>query len=131
MSRELKAAILYVLAAFGVGFLLGPIREFGLVPMMGRLLALFVELPVMLGFCWWIAPRIIRRCGIPPGEARLRMGFAALSLLLALEFFTGVALRGWDLQEWLADFATPPGLVTLLAYLIFALLPRWAMPGGR
>jgi hypothetical protein len=126
MSRELKAAILYVLAAFGLGFLLGPIREFLLVPAMGRLAALLVELPVMLGFCWWIAPRIIRRCDVPPGEARLRMGFAALSLLLALEFFTGVALRGWDLQAWLTDFATPPGLVTLLAYLIFALLPRWA-----
>ena len=126
MSRELKAAILYVLAAFGLGFLLGPIREFLLVPAMGRLAALLVELPVMLGFCWWIAPRIIRRCGVPPGEARLRMGFAALSLLLALEFFTGVALRGWDLQAWLTDFARAPGLVTLLAYLIFALLPRWA-----
>jgi hypothetical protein len=93
---------------------------------MGRLAALLVELPVMLAFCWWIAPRIIRRCAIPPGEARLRMGFAALSLLLLLEFFTGVALRGWDLQAWVADFATPPGLVTLLAYLLFALLPRWA-----
>jgi hypothetical protein len=126
MSRELKAAILYVLAAFGLGFLLGPIREFGLVPAMGRLAALLVELPMMLAFCWWIAPRIIRRYGVPPGEARLRMGFAALSLLLALEFFTGVALRGWDLQAWLADFATLPGLVTLLAYLIFTLLPRWA-----
>lgn len=126
MSRELRAAILYVLAAFGAGFLLGPIREFALVPVMGRLAALLVELPVMLGFCGWIAPRIIRRCAIPPGEARLRMGFAALSLLLLLEFFTGVALRGWDLAAWVADFATPPGLVTLLAYLIFALLPRWA-----
>lgn len=130
MSRELRAALLYVLAAFGVGFLLGPIREFLLVPLVGRLFALFVELPLLLGFCAWIAPRIIRRCGVPAGEARLRMGFAALSLLLALEFFTGVALRGWDLQAWVADFATPPGLVTLLAYLVFALLPRWVKSGG-
>lgn len=125
MSQELKGALLYVLAAFGVGFLLGPLREFLLAPMMGRLLALLVELPLMLGFCAWIAPRILRRCMIPPGPARLRMGFAALSLLLALEFFTGVALRGWDLRAWVTDFATPPGLVTLLAYLVFAFLPRW------
>jgi hypothetical protein len=125
MSGELKGAILYVLAAFGVGFLLGPLREFILVPAIGRVPALLVELPLMLGFCAWIAPRILRRCAVPPGLARLRLGFAALSLLLALEFFTGVALRGWDLPAWLADFATPPGLVTLLAYLLFALIPRW------
>ena len=130
MSRDLKAALLYVLAAFGVGFVLGPVREFLLVPMLGRLLALLAELPLMLAFCWWIAPRIIRRCGVPPGEARLRMGFAALSLLIALEFFTGVALRGWELQDWVADFATPAGLLTLLAYLAFALLPRWSHPRG-
>lgn len=126
MRRDLKAALFYVFAAFAAGFVLGPIREFALVPMMGRLLALFAELPLMLGFCWWIAPRIIRRCGVPPGEARLRMGFAALSLLLVLEFFTGVGLRGWDLDAWVADFTTLPGLVTLLAYLVFALLPRWS-----
>ncbi|UPY37101.1 hypothetical protein [Sediminicoccus sp. KRV36] len=126
MSRDLRGAVLYVLAAFGAGFLLGPMREFLLVPIMGRLLALFVELPLLLGFCGWVAPRIIRRCGVPPGGARLRMGFAALALLLTLEFFTGVALRGWDLRGWAADFATLPGLLTLLAYLVFALLPRWA-----
>jgi hypothetical protein len=125
MSAELKAALLYVLAAFGLGFLLGPLREFVLVPRIGRVAALLVELPLMLGFCAWVAPRILRRCAVPPGIARLRMGFAALSFLLALEFFTGVTLRGWHLREWLADFATPPGLVTLLAYLAFALIPRW------
>lgn len=125
MSAELKGAILYVLAAFGMGFLLGPLREFVLVPRLGRGPALLLELPLMLGFCAWIAPRILRRCMIPPGLARLRLGFAALALLLALEFLTGVALRGWDLREWLADFATPPGLLTLLAYLVFALIPRW------
>lgn len=125
MSGEWKGAIVYVLAAFGVGFLLGPLREFVLIPRIGRIAALLVELPLMLGFCWWIAPRILRRCMIPPGPARLRMGFAALSLLLTLEFFTGVVLRGWTLRAWVADVATPPGLVTLLAYLVFAVLPRW------
>lgn len=123
MSRELRGAMWYLSAGFGMGFVLGPIREFLLVPMMGRVLALFVELPLLLGFCWWISPRIIRRCAIPPGEPRLRMGFAALSMLLVLEFTLGVALRGWDLASWVKDFATIPGLVTLLGYLIFALIP--------
>lgn len=126
MTREWRAALLYVLAAFGMGFLLGPVREFLLMPIMGQLWALLTELPLMLVFCWWIAPRIIHRCAVPPGGARLRMGFAALSILLALEFVTGMALRGRDLPAWLADFASWPGAVTLLAYLVFALLPRWS-----
>lgn len=125
MSGELQGAALYVLAAFGLGFLLGPLREFLLMPAIGRVPALLVELPLLLGFCAWIAPRLLRRCAIPPGLARLRLGLAALALLLALEFVTGVALRGWDLREWLAGFATPAGLVTLTAYLLFALIPRW------
>ncbi|MBS7791210.1 hypothetical protein KTR66_14495 [Roseococcus sp. SDR] len=125
MSAELRGASLYVLAAFGLGFLLGPLREFVLAPRIGRVAALLLELPLMLGFCAWIAPRLLRRCRVPPGRARLRMGFTALLLLLALEFFAGVALRGWDLRAWLAQFTTPPGLVTLLGYLVFALIPRW------
>ncbi|WP_431284795.1 hypothetical protein ACQW02_08285 [Humitalea sp. 24SJ18S-53] len=109
-----------MLAAFAAGFVLGPIREFLLVPAMGRIGALLVELPLLLLFCAWIAPRIIRRFAV---RARLAMGLCALALLLVLEFLAGVALRGWDLAEWLADFATPPGLLTLAAYAVFAWLP--------
>lgn len=120
--------MLYTLAAFGLGFLLGPVRELVLAPLMGRLWALLMKLPLMLLFCWWVAPRIIHRCAVPPGAARLRMGFAALTILLTLEFVTGMVLRGRDVQAWLADFTTSPGLATLLAYLVFALLPRWSRP---
>lgn len=124
MSRDLRGAILYMLAGFGFGFVLGPLREFLLVPAIGRVFALLVELPLLLAFCWWMAPRILRRCRVEPGVARLRMGSAALALLLTLEFLVGVAVRGWDFSEWVADFATPPGLITLLAYAVFALIPR-------
>lgn len=130
MSRDLKAALLYVLAGFGAGFVLGPLRELLLAPAFGRMAALLVELPLLLGFCWWIAPRIIRRCGILPGAARLRMGFAALAMLLTFEFTLGVAVRGWDLAGWVGDFVTLPGLVTLAAYLVFALLPYGAPQGS-
>jgi len=128
MSRDLRAALFYVLTAFGVGFVLGPLRELVLAPALGRMAALLVELPLLLGFCWWIAPRIIRRCAVAPGAARLRMGFAALALLLTLEFTLGVAVRGWDFVDWVGDFATAPGLVTLAAYLLFALLPYGVRP---
>lgn len=119
-----------MLAAFAAGFVLGPLRELVLVPAVGRLAALLVELPLLLGFCAWIAPRITRRCAV---RAPLAMGLCALALLLVLEFSVGVAIRGWNLAEWLADFATLPGLVTLLGYGIFAVLPAWRglAPRGR
>ena len=123
MSRELLAALVYVLAAFALGFLLGPLRELWLLPAIGRLPALLVELPILLGFCWWIAPRIARP--IPPGGARLRMGGAAFAILLALEFGLGTLVRGWDLAGWLGELATPHGAVGLLGYALFALIP-WA-----
>lgn len=120
-SAELRGAAIYVFIAFALGFLLGPLREFLLAPALGRLGALLVELPIMLGFCWWLAPRAAR--GVAPGVARLRMGFAALALLLMLEFGVGLALRGFTLPEWLAQFGTREGALTLGAYLVFALLP--------
>ena len=126
MRRELHAAILYAIAGFGMGFLLGPLREFLLVPALGRLLALGIELPLLLGFCFWIAPRILRHRPQPPGAARLRMGVAALALVLLLDFILSVTLRGWDLREWFESIASLPGLVTLGAYLIFALIPFWS-----
>lgn len=129
MSRELGAAILYVLLAFAMGFVLGPMRELLLAPAIGRMGALLVELPILLGFCWWLVPRVMR--GVGPGVARLRVGFAALALLLVLEFTLGVAIRGWDLRGWLADFWTPHGAVTLAAYWVFALIPYWRGVGQR
>lgn len=124
MSRELRGAALYVLLVFAAGFVLGPIREFILAPQIGRLGATVAELPLMLGWAWLVAGWLLHRLRVPPGAPRLRLGLAALGLLLALEFTVGAALRGWDAREWLADFLTPPGLAALAGYAIFALIPR-------
>ncbi len=97
-----------------------------LVPAIGRVPALLVELPLLLGFCAWIAPKILRRCAV---RAPLAMGLCALALLLILEFCVGVAVRGWDFADWLADFATLPGLVTLAGYVVFAALPAMRQRG--
>jgi hypothetical protein len=121
MSAETKAALGYTLLAFALGFLLGPLREFVLAPQFGRITALLVELPIMLGFCWWLAPRVMRR--VAPGLARLRVGLAALGFLLMLEFALGQLLRGFTLGEWVAHFRSREGALTLLGYAVFALIP--------
>ena len=94
MPRILTAAAFYVLAVFGLGFVLGPIREAALAPRIGTLAATLVELPVVLGFAWWAAGWLVRRLAVPPGAARWRMGGFALAFLLLLEFGLGIALRG-------------------------------------
>ncbi|HEV7458802.1 MAG TPA: hypothetical protein VGN96_18665 [Roseococcus sp.] len=129
MSRELRAALLYVLLAFGLGFVLGPVRELFLAPALGRVGALLVELPLLLAACWWLAPRVMRQ--VPPGVGRLRAGFAALALLLFLEFTLGIVLRGWDLAQWMQGFWTAHGAVTLAGYWLFALIPYWRGVGAR
>lgn len=129
MSSELRAALVYVLLAFALGFVLGPLRELLLAPALGRVGALLVELPLLLAACWWLAPRVMRR--VPPGVGRLRVGFAALALLLFLEFTLGMVLRGWDFPTWLESFWTAHGAVTLAGYWLFALIPYWRGVGAR
>jgi ABC-type uncharacterized transport system permease subunit len=74
VSRDHKPAILYALAAFGAGFVPGPIREFLPMPAIGRLWALLAELPLMMAFCWRIAPRVIRRCNVPARRGQVAQG---------------------------------------------------------
>lgn len=131
MSEETKAALTYTALAFALGFLLGPLREFVLAPRFGRLPALLMELPLLLGFCWWLAPRVMRR--VAPGLARLRAGLAALGFLLLLEFALGQLLRGFTLSEWTAHFRSREGALTLIGYAVFAVIPwvrRSAIRGG-
>ena len=120
----MRPGLLYVLAVFGVGFLLGPIRELVLRPRIGEFAATLTELPLMLGFAWIVAGWLVRRFAVPSGAPRWRMGGVALAALLALEFGLGTALRGWSLGEWLAHFLAPTGLLTLAGYVLFASWPR-------
>jgi hypothetical protein len=120
--RPIRAAALYVLAVFGLGLLLGPIRELVLAPRWGAAAAL-IEAPLVLGFAWFAARFLLRRHAIPPGAPRRVMAAAALVLVLLVEFAAGHLLRGWDLAAWGAHLATPAGWLSLALYGLFALWP--------
>ncbi|MCW8087791.1 hypothetical protein [Sabulicella glaciei] len=123
MTRAIPAAIFYVLGAFALGMLLGPLREFVLAPWTGPLLATLLELPLVLLWSWLLAGWIVGRMEVPLGGARWLMGGLALLLLLAMELALGRVLRGWDFAAWLAHLGTEPGLASLAGYLVFAALP--------
>jgi len=46
--RALKAGLVYFLLVFGLGWVLGPIRELWAVPRFGRVAALLIEAIIML-----------------------------------------------------------------------------------
>ena len=123
MTRAILAACLYVLAVFGLGVLLGAFRELVLVPRLGALPAALVEAPLVLGFAWFAAGWLVRRCAVPPGAARWGMAAVALVLVLLVEFAAGTVLRGWDLAAWRAHLGTPEGWLSLALYALFALWP--------
>ncbi len=120
MNGAVPRGLLYAAGAFGLGFLLGPIRALVVAPRVGAFAATLAERPVTLGFCWWLAGRLARP--MPGRGARLGRGAVALAALLLAEFGVGAALRGWGLAVWLRHFATAEGAATGVAYLVFAAL---------
>lgn len=111
-----------------MGALLGPLRQFLLVPAVGEAVAVAIELPLVLAACWWLAGQLAAGTQV---RARWGMGLVGLLVLVALDLALGLWVRGGGLAGWAGRFATPPGLLTALGYAVFAALPRLRLrPGG-
>lgn len=118
------AAVWYFAAVFALGFALGTIRVLLLLPVMGEALAVLLELPVMLGFSWWIAGRIIvwQRVGAEFVD-RIIMGGDAFALLMLAEAGMSTLLFGLSLSEHFAHYLTVSGLLGLAGQVMFGLVP--------
>lgn len=122
MSPAFRAGIVYGAAAFGCGFLLGPLRVLVLEPRLGPLGAVAVEAVPMLLALALLAPWIARGHGLGDDRSvRLRMGLWALALVLVLEVLLSIVLG--RLGAWVAGFATAAGLVGLALLGALALMP--------
>ena len=123
-------------AAFGatlflVGFVLGTVRVLLIAPRTGVLLAVAIEVPVMLGLAWVIAPRFMRRlaAGAAGAAAGATWFLAAFGVLLALEWALGILVFGQRAAEVLASYGTPEGALGLVGQAAATLLPL-ARAGG-
>ena len=118
------AALLYFLAVFGAGFVLGPIRVLWLEPRLGVVAATLCEAPflllAMIAAAYWI-PRAIR-IGASI-SAMLAMGFGALALQQAADFIVGTALRGISATDQLARLASLEGAIYAALLVLFVLMP--------
>jgi hypothetical protein len=130
--RVLKAGAVYFLLMFGVGWILGPIRELWAVPRFGRLTGVLLEAVIMLIAMAVSVRWVIRRFRVKPTFGlTISMGVVALAILVPAELAGVVWVRGLSLREYLVSFMTIPGLVSLLMFLLFAAMPTLVTRAGR
>lgn len=120
----LRAGALYFALTFAAGWILGPIREFWVIPRLGRTAGFLFEAPLMLVVSFAVARWVMRRLAVPPAlTARALVGHVALGLLLIAESIGAWGLRGLSLMDYLASFHSLPGAVTAASFLLFAAMP--------
>lgn len=122
MATALAAGVRYFLVVFGIGFALGTVRTLFVVPRLGDLAAVAIELPLMLAAAWWVCGRLVRH--LPPGLApRAMMGGSAFVLLMVTEFAMSVWLFGRSPATYAAGLRDAAGLLGLAGQIAFAALP--------
>lgn len=115
-----RAAALYFLGVFALGFVLGALRVIWLAPEVGAYAAVWMELPLMLGFSWWLSGRLAR--GLTTAQ-RIGMGAVAFALLMMAEMALAVFAFNLTVTAWLAGLLTPEGKIGLAGQVAFGLFP--------
>jgi len=109
---------------FGVGWVLGPIRELWAVPHFGHVAATLLEALIMLIAMVVAARWVIRWFAVPETTpATAGIGLVALGLLIPAEIAGVVFVRGLSLHDYFAGFLTVPGVISLVVFLLFAAMP--------
>jgi hypothetical protein len=120
----LQAGALYFALTFAAGWVLGPIREFWVIPRLGRTVGFVLEAPLMLGVSFLVGRWVVRRLAVPPTlPTRALVGLVALGMLLVAELLGAWWLRGLSPADSLASFGSLPGAVTGATFLLFAAMP--------
>ena len=124
MNAAIKAGVAYFGAVFLVGFMLGAIRVFGLVPRLGEILSVLLETPVILTVSWFVSGWTIQEFRVSSAASRrLLMGVVAFALLMLAEMGVSVFAFGRPIEDHLAAYRSSPGLIGLVAQIAFALFP--------
>ena len=119
-----RAGALYFLGVFALGFLLGGVRLMLLVPWLGELVAVLVEVPVILLGCWVLCRRAIVQTGLSSRKPeRLVMGATAFIYLLLAETVLAAVFFATSPSEYVASLLTPAGAAGLMGQLLFAAFP--------
>ena len=122
--RVLKAGVIYFLLLFALGWILGPMGELWAVPRFGRMTALLVEAIIMLIAMIVAAGWVTLRFDVPRTlGSTIPVGLVALVILAPAEIAGALWVRGQSLQDYAASFVTGPGLISLVLFVLFAVMP--------
>ena len=126
MLAAIKAGILYFAIVFGAGFILGTLRVIVLMPVIGELASVTLELPIMLFISWLACSKLVSHFSIPTKVPhRLAMGALAFGLLMLAEFGLSVFAFNQSAAEYFVHLVTASGLLGLAGQIAFAFIPLW------
>src|SRR5271157_614574 len=126
--KTAKAGLTYFAIIFGVGFVLGAIRVFLVVPRVGVRTAELTEEPIMIMVVLLAARWLVRRFTLELMSEKLGAGIIGLGLLVIAEYAL-LRVQGLTLREYIARRDAVAGKVYLVMLLVFAVMP--VLVGGR
>jgi hypothetical protein len=126
--KTAKAGLTYFTIIFGVGFVLGTIRVFLVVPQIGVRAAELIEEPIMFVVILLAARWLVRRFTLELVRERLGAGIIGLGLLLSAEYAL-LRAQGLSLRQDIARRDPVAGTVFVVMLLVFAVMP--ALVGRR
>lgn len=118
----LKPSLVYAAIVFAVGFLLGSVRVFFVVPRIGVRWAELLEAPLMILASFLAARFIVFRWGLLGRVQCLIVGMLSLAFILLAEV-SFVLARGLTISEYIASRDPVSGPVYLLSLGVFATMP--------
>jgi hypothetical protein len=123
-QRARDAGLLYCSAIFVAGVVLGAIRTFWVAPLAGEIVAVALEAPILLAFCWsacgWVGERLE---GSENFLDRLIMGGGALAVLVCAEALIALFQDKRTATQHMLLYGESAILLGLLAQLGFAIFP--------
>lgn len=123
MRQIVRPALTYLAVVFAAAFVLGTIRTLWLIPRIGEVRAVLVEVPLVLALSWGVAGAVLRRWPLTARTARAAMGALAFAGLMVLELALGRFGFGRSLPDLLAAMMTPAGLIGLAGQVGFGIIP--------
>ena len=124
LKSSLIAGMIYFLVIFTCAFILGVVRTIVLIPRIGSLGAVMVEIPIVLTISWFFCRMLIRRIKIA-GEIKyfVIIGVSAFIWLMLTEYFFSVKVFNRPPDLFFGEMMTLHGFLGLLAQVVFGAIP--------
>lgn len=127
-NPSLTAGLAYFAIVFAIAFVLGLIRVPFLVPLIGDLTAVLIELPIILTLAWLICRKLVSSLNVPQTiGSRAVMGGLALVLLLSAELALSTIVFGNSIIDHLRSYSSLPQALGLAGQFAFGLFPMIQM----